>query len=220
MLIATNWRDAHFPEFSDTPEQDIQRTLDEYQQLWRVLLDRQPTRIIQHNFDLPQNSPYGILGAKLSGGRVNMLRTLNQRLFEVAPSAVAILDYDYVSSQYGKQNWFDASYWNLAKQYPAAEALPLLVRYQAALIAAGLGLTKKVLALDLDNTLWGGVIGEDGLEGIKLGPPNATGEAYQALQEYALSLKERGILLVVCSKNNEEDAKTPFQKHNSMRLHL
>ena len=96
----------------------------------------------------------------------------------------------------------------------------MLVDHQAALIRAHLGLTKKVLVFDLDNTLWGGVIGEDGLEGINIGPPSPAGEAYLALQRYAKELKSRGVLLAVCSKNNEADAKLLFEKHDAMILHL
>ncbi len=84
-----------------------------------------------------------------------MVREVNRRLTEIAPVAVAVLDLDQVSAKFGKQAWFDAPYWHLAKQYPSTNALPLLVDHQVALIRAGLGLTRKVLALDLDNTLWG-----------------------------------------------------------------
>ena len=97
---------------------------------------------------------------------------------------------------------------------------PELVDQQVALIRASLGLTKKVLVLDLDNTLWGGVIGEDGLGGIVLGPPSARGEAFATFQRYVLELKERGILLAVCSKNNLEDAQLPFLHHDATVLHL
>lgn len=220
VLIATNWRDAHLPVFSETPERHVEEVLDGYRQLWQTLLQRQSVIIIQHNFDLPASDPYGNLGVTQPGGRAYMLRRINQQMLQIAPTAVSILDLDQVSGIYGKQKWFDAPYWNMARQYPATDALPLLTDRQAALIAARLGLSKKVLALDLDNTLWGGIIGEDGVEGIKLGPPTAVGEAYQALQEYVLSLKERGILLVVCSKNNEDEAKIPFLKHDAMRLRL
>lgn len=220
VLIATHWRDANLPPFSDTPDERIGRVVTEFRQLWDTLLRLRACRIIQHNFDLPGIDPYGHLSLSLPGGRGQMLREVNRQLLEVAPSSVVVLDLDQVSAKYGKQEWFDASYWHLAKQYPAANALPLLVDHQVALIRAGLGLTKKVLALDLDGTLWGGVIGEDGLEGIRLGPPSAVGEAYQALQQYAASLKDHGILLTVCSRNNEEDARLPFLHHDAMVLQL
>jgi FkbH-like protein len=220
VLIATHWRDANLPSFGDTPEAEIARVLSEFGKLWDVLLERNSCRVIQHNFDVPAIDSYGHLSLSLPGGRACMLRELNRRVPEVAPSSVIILDLDQVSAKFGKQEWFDPSYWHLAKQYPCAKALPLLVDHQAALVRAALGLSKKVVVVDLDNTLWGGIIGEDGLEGISLGAPSAAGEAYQAFQRYLLDLKSRGVLLAVCSKNNEEDAKLLFLKHDSMVLHL
>lgn len=219
-LIATNWRDANVPPYSDRPDEHVGTVIDEFQRLWRILLERSACRVIQHNFDLPAIDSYGHLSRTLPGGRARMLREINRRLLEVAPPAVALLDLDHVSGEWGKRAWYDASYWNLAKQYPAPPAVPFLVDHQVALIRADLGLTKKVLVLDLDNTLWGGVIGEDGLEGIRLGSPSAAGEAYQALQKYVLELKERGVILAVCSKNNDDEAKLPFVSHDSTILHL
>ena len=220
VVIATNWRDAGLPHLTDRPEIEIERVVSQCVQLWGRLLERHACRIVQQNFDLPVIDPDGHLATARSNGRSYMLRQINLDLAERAPDGVTILDVDQVSATFGKRAWFDASYWYLAKQYPSVEALPLLVDSQVAVIRAALGLSRKVLVLDLDNTLWGGVIGEDGLEGIRLGPPSATGEAHQALQSYALELKERGVLLAVCSKNNEADARLPFEKHDSSVLRL
>ena len=98
-------------------------------------------------------------------------------------------------------------------------ALPLLAQETAAVVAASLGLSKKVIVLDLDNTLWGGVIGEEGLANIQLGQ-SPEGEAFVSFQEYLLKLKSKGLILAVCSKNNEQDAKEPFEKHPEMRIGL
>jgi FkbH-like protein len=98
-------------------------------------------------------------------------------------------------------------------------ALPLLARHTVAVLAASLGLNKKCLALDLDNTLWGGIIGEDGLAGIALGA-GPQGEAFVAFQEYLLQLKQKGILLAVASKNNDADARAVFTDHPDMRIRL
>lgn len=220
VLIATHWRDANLPSLANKPEAEIARVLSEFRKLWEILLEHDSCRVIQHNFDVPAIDSYGHLSLSMLGGRACMLRDLNRRMREVAPSSVIILDLDQVSAKFGKQDWFDPSYWHLAKQYPCAKALPLLVDHQAALVRAALGLSKKVVVVDLDNTLWGGIIGEDGLEGISLGAPSAAGEAYQAFQRYLLDLKSRGVVLAVCSKNNAEDAKWPFLKHDSMVLHL
>lgn len=160
------------------------------------------------------------MSRSLTHGRGALLRELNRRMLALAPPAVTVLDLEHVSALVGKRHWFDPSYWHSARQYPAAEALPSLVEQQVALLRASLGLSRKVLVLDLDNTLWGGVIGEDGLHGIRLGAPSPAGEAHQALQQYAVELKQRGVLLAVCSKNNEADARLPFEQHDAMRLRL
>jgi FkbH-like protein len=220
VIIALNWRDAHLPVFSDDPETQVTRVAGEYRHLWETLLARRPCRIILQNLDIPAVDSYGHLGATLRGGLTQMLREINRRLFEEVPPSVSVLDLERVSAVFGKRLWHDARYWHSMRQYPSSEALPELVNRQVALVRAALGLTKKVLVVDLDNTLWGGVIGEDGLGGIALGPPSSRGEAFQAFQRHILELKERGILLVVCSKNNLEDAQLPFLRHDAMVLHL
>jgi FkbH-like protein len=220
VIIATHWRDAHLPAFSADPDSEIERVLGEFRELWQTLLSRHPSQVILHNFDIPGNNSYGYLGARMRGGQTQMLREINRRLLEEVPPSVAVLDLEGLSANYGKRCWQDPRYWYAVKQYPSSEALPDLVDQQVALIKASLGLAKKVLVLDLDNTLWGGIIGEDGPSGIVLGPPSGRGEAYQAFQRYVLELKDRGILLAVCSKNNPDDAQLPFLRHDATILHL
>lgn len=221
IVLAQTWRELNLPAFTPTPEELIDARVQEVVSRWRQLRNHSSARILQHNFELPSMDPNGHLSHALFGGRAAVLHGINQALRQQAPSeGVVLMDLDQTAARVGKRTWNDASYWHMAKQYPAPTALPALVDHQVARIRAGLGLTKKVLVLDLDNTLWGGVVGEDGLAGIKIGPPSATGEAHLALQHYAKQLKERGILLAVCSKNNEADAKSPFQHHEAMHLKL
>lgn len=220
VLFANHWRDANLPAISSAPESTLRATLIDVKCQWDTVLSRVPCRIIQHNFDLPVCDAYGALSQRLPGVRSAILRELNLRLSQIAPPHVAILDQDQVSANFGRERWQDDRTWHLAKQHPAHAALPALARAQLALIRAGLGLTKKVLVLDLDNTLWSGVIGEDDLGGIRLGPPDARGEAHQALQHYCRELKERGILLAVCTKNDESDARLPFEEHEGSVLKL
>jgi FkbH-like protein len=148
-----------------------------------------------------------------------MARAVIARIGERAGNSVSIVDCEYLSALFGKQRWCDPRYWYLGKHAVALDALPLLARHTAAVMAADLGLTRKCLVLDLDNTLWGGIIGEDGLAGIRLGA-GVEGEAFVAFQEYIRKLKNKGVILAVCSKNNEADAKEPFEKHPEMRLKL
>ena len=132
---------------------------------------------------------------------------------------VALVDCDALAASVGKRTWFDARYWYRSKQAVALACLPLLARHTAAVIAGSLGRGRKCLVLDLDNTVWGGILGEDGIAGIKLGP-GAAGEAFSAFQSFALDLKARGIVLAVCSKNNPDDVREVFEKHPDMRLAL
>jgi FkbH-like protein len=148
-----------------------------------------------------------------------MTLAVNSRLGVAAGNKVDIIDCERLSALVGKQRWLDPRYWHLSKQAVSMQALPLLARHLTAVIAADLGLSRKCLVLDLDNTLWGGVIAEDGLAGIRLGG-DQTGEAFVAFQEYLRRLKDKGVILAVCSKNNEADAKEPFERHPEMRLKL
>jgi len=220
VIIATNWRDANIPSFVENPGVHVKKVINEFNHLCQTLLQRRPCQIILHNFDVPSIDSYGHLGVTIPGGLSHTLREINRNLLEEVPPSVTVLDIERASAIYGKCKWFNAVFWYSAKQYPSAEALPFLVNQQVALIRACLGLSKKVLVLDLDNTLWGGVIGEDGLSGIRLGPPSAAGEGYQAFQMYVLELKERGVLLAICSKNNLEDAQMPFLRHDATVLRL
>jgi FkbH-like protein len=143
--------------------------------------------------------------------------TVNHELARSLPEHVAVVDCERLAGLVGKREWFDRRYWHLAKQAVSLAALPLLARHTAAVIAARLGLSKKCLAFDLDNTVWGGVVGEEGVQGLELGDTPA-GEAFQAFQEAILALGKRGVILAVCSKNNPDDALEVFEAHPGMRI--
>jgi len=218
VVIATHWRDAQLPPLVDDADETVECLATSFAALWEICTQELHAQVIQHNFDIPAHESYGQLSRALPGGRARLLSRLNLELLARAGSGVSILDFDGVASAFGKDRWSDAHLWYLARQHPAPDALPLWVDQLAAHLRALLGLGKKVLALDLDNTLWGGVIGEDGLEGIQLGAHSPEGEAHQDLQRHARELRERGIVLVVCSKNNEADAREPFEAHPEMLL--
>jgi FkbH-like protein len=219
LVLAVQERDLQLPQYSDCHEEEIAAEVSRWTRLWEAVAKNSRARLIQYNFALPIEMPMGHLGSRIPGSRYMMVRAVNARIGERAGHAVSIVDCEYLSALYGKQRWCDPRYWYLAKQAVALDALPLLARHTAAVMAADLGLTRKCLVLDLDNTLWGGIIGEDGLAGIRLGD-GVEGEAFVAFQEYIRRLKNKGVILAVCSKNNEADAKEPFEKHPEMRLKL
>lgn len=219
IVLALHAGEIALPEHSRSPADDMQIELDRWQSLWQALASRCSARLIMHNFALPVESPMGHLASRLPGSRRSMMQALNAQLGEAAGGDVSIVDCERLSALYGKQRWFDDRYWHLSRQAVALDALPMLARHTAAVLGADLGLGRKCLVLDLDNTLWGGVIGEDGLSGIKLGA-GPEGEAFVAFQQYILQLKQRGVILAVCSKNNQADAREPFEQHPDMALKL
>ena len=219
VVLALHAAEAALPDYSRAPAEEVRAELDRWRSLWEVLASRCPARLIVHNFALPIESAMGHLASRVPGSRKAMMHALNARLGEAAGETVSIVDCERLSALYGKRRWFDDRYWYVSRQAVALDALPTLARHTAAVLAADLGLSRKCLVLDLDNTLWGGVIGEDGLSGIKLGA-GPEGEAFVAFQRYIRQLKDKGIILAVCSKNNEADAREPFEKHPDMALKL
>jgi FkbH-like protein len=156
---------------------------------------------------------------RLPGSPQAMAARVNQRLRQFADEAsVDILALDARAMEDGIAAWHDPVLWHRAKIEIAPPMAPLYGDLVARIVAAQRGRSYKCLVLDLDNTLWGGVIGDDGIEGIVLGQGSSEGEAFVAFQDYAQRLSERGIILAVCSKNDEKIALTPFASHPDMVL--
>ena len=148
-----------------------------------------------------------------------MLDALNHALGEAAvQDGVLLLDLDRWAAGAGHDTWFPPARWHHAKQLVAPAMAPLYGDYVARAVVAAVGASKKVLVLDLDDTLWGGVIGDDGIDGIVLGPGSAAGDAYVAFQRFAKALNDRGVILAVCSKNTPSLAEEAVQRHPEMVL--
>jgi FkbH-like protein len=202
-VILQNWRDAAMPA-SD---------------LWNTMLSRFEGAIIQTTFARP---PFdAAMGLSLRGAS-GLARTLDERNREMAaraPERVLLVDTDALAAR-TPALWEDPKQWTANRIYPSLEALPLLAEAIQSNIRYACGFSSKLLAVDLDNTLWRGVIGEDGMGGIQLGPPSPEGERFQIFQQYLKSLSERGILLAAVSKNNREDAERVFREHDAAVLRL
>ncbi len=188
-------------------------------EVWRLCRDRCSGPIIQQTV-LPLFDP--LLGgneARLPGSRARFVTALNEAIREAAArDDVDILAIDERCARQGSEAWHEPMLWLKAKQEIAPSAAPLYGDLVARLIAARRGRSFKALVLDLDNTLWGGVIGDDGLGGIVVGQGSAFGESFLALQAYAKELAGRGVILAVCSKNDEANARLPFTDHPDMLL--
>lgn len=176
---------------------------------------------IFQTFAQPAESLFGSLDRALPGTLRNLLDGINRLLAEsVIGSGDVLLDIAGLAETVGLSEWHDTQLWNLGKFPFADDLIPLYADHVARMIAAIRGKSRKALVLDLDNTVWGGVIGDDGLEGILLAQGDARGEAHLAVQRIALDLRQRGIVLAVSSKNTDEVARTPFEKHPEMLLKL
>jgi FkbH-like protein len=197
-------------------EQWIQEKIDYYKNLWHNASSISGCQIFQTTFVSPKYRPLGNLEINYLFTPSNCIKRLNLELIRNKPSNVTFIDMEYLASYYGKRDWFDDSNYYLSKQGFSFDAFGLISHALSRILAANTGKIKKCLVLDLDNTLWGGVIGDDGVEGINLNPSHAVGEAFIGFQHYVKKLKERGVILAVCSKNDESDAKLPFENHPDM----
>jgi FkbH-like protein len=197
----------------------IARVVAELKSLWRKAREIGAAAVIQQTFLDVSEPLFGGYDRMVPGTPSTVVARLNDQVCEAAArDGVLILDVARSSQRDGIDTWFDVGRWLQGKLEIAPQAAPLYGDLAARILAAQRGLSKKCLVLDLDNTLWGGVIGDDGLDGIVLGEGSAAGEAHLALQHYAKLLKERGVILAVCSKNDVKIAEAAFRDHPEMAL--
>lgn len=201
------------------PDTAVTAALDHMSVLCRTLVDRAGCQVLVNNADLPAEDPFGHLAGAAPWGRLTALRLYNALLPGVLPHGAMVFDLDQGAAFYGRGRWVDPRYWLHSKHAFAPDATGPMAAMAARLLAAASGLSRKALVLDLDNTLWGGVVGDDGVAGLTLGQ-GAAGEAFVAFQHFILGLQRRGIVLAVCSKNDEANAKAPFRDHPDMVLRL
>jgi len=174
--------------------------------------------LVMNNFEVPVYSPIGITEPKERFGYIEMVRKLNSLVREFNRiSAVFTFDYDSFASEIGKYNVVDDKMFYLADMRVAPNIIPHLCGEYMRYVKALASLARKCIVLDMDNTLWGGIVGEEGFEGIKLGPA-APGNAYMDFQKRLLALFNRGVILAINSNNNREDAMKVLQKHPYMVL--
>jgi FkbH-like protein len=219
-IHTTNQNIIKFPEISDS-SQDIDTLLSNeiqrYKSIWEGL-SKFNCAIIQNNFDYTENRSLGNLDCYDIHGKTYFINKLNDEfsLNGREMQNLYINDINYLSSYIGLRHWFDTSLWHQAKYALSMDSIPELAFSISKIINSIFGKSKKCLVLDLDNTCWGGVIGDDGLHGIHIGTETAVAESYTAFQKYVKELKERGITLAVCSKNDFVNAKEGFSHPESI----
>lgn len=190
-------------------------------QIWSRIGSRIPATVLQCNFPLIDDGVFGQFGNKTEQSFLFQQRKLNYLLMQGCQEAknTFLIDLDALQTALGRSTFADPKLYYVAKMPISLAALPAAAKLVVDVVRSLQGAVKKCLVLDLDNTLWGGVIGDDGLSGIQIGELG-TGHAFSDFQKWLKELKNRGILLTVCSKNNEDTAKEPFEKHPEMVLRL
>lgn len=174
--------------------------------------------VILQTLATPPAALFGNFDVRLDGTWRSVVSAVNAAIVDLAEEGGYLLDIAGLVERVGSENWFDEPQW-LAHKVPfQLDMAPAYADYVGRLIGAVRGRSRKCLVLDLDNTLWGGAIGDEGLSGIVLGQGSADGEAFLAVQRMALALRSRGVALAVCSKNDDANARQPFRSHPDMLL--
>lgn len=210
-IHTSNRNISRYPEMSmskDETEELAGVQLKHFTSMWDKLREDIGCPVIQNNMEMPYWRLLGNKDCVDIHGRVRFVTVLNEGFYSYASTHdnFFIHDINYLSASLGLEKWADPFYWNM---YKYALAVPLIPEFSFSLskiFASLLGKNKKVLALDLDNTLWGGVVGDDGVEGIAVGQEVPLGQAYCEFQSYIKAQKQLGVLLTVCSKNDKENA--------------
>ena len=187
--------------------------------VWDAIRSNSDALIIQSNYVIPYERVFGNYDLKHAASWSGSVAEINRRTVLSARECTSVLvnDIDGLASWIGRRDWFDERFWDLAKSFCAIEHLPAVARNITDIVLAAHGLAVKCVVLDLDNTLWGGTVGDDGVDGIQLSA-HGDGEAFYRFQSFLLGLKKRGILLCVCSKNEHAAAVKPFEEHPEMVL--
>jgi FkbH-like protein len=209
----------HYYDFAGERSNFGQQQAAEIEATWQAIHAQLQVPIIQSTFAVPYERPFGNFSQKVPGSLQGSILELNRELYLRAQRypSVFINDVENIASWVGRSRFFDEKLWALAKSLCALESLPHVAQSIVDISLATFGRAIKCVVLDLDNTLWGGVVGDDGLEGIGLGDLDEGG-AFRSLQLFLRDLWSRGIVLAVCSKNNEAIARQVFQEHPNMVL--
>lgn len=195
-------------------EEKLHTELTRIKQVINALSEKHSCPIICNNFELPYYRTMGNREIWDTSGTINFINRLNVFMNSLAEenSNFYINDINYLAAYYGIKEWADPSYWYRYKYAMCIDAIPLIAQNLSAIIVSLCGLNKKCVVFDLDNTLWGGVIGDDGPEQIVIGNDSPQGEAYTTFQKYVHKLKQTGIILGVISKNDEDIANSAFER--------
>ena len=210
-IHTTNRNITEYPKISDSAEvieELIKNEVQKFTTMWTKLEDKYHCPIIQNNFEMPL---YRLMGNKEASdihGKINFINRLNEEFYKYAieHNNFYICDINYISADYGLKKWQEPFYWYMYKYALNVSAIPYLSYNVANIIKSLLGKNKKGFVLDLDNTLWGGIVGDDGVDNLEIGPEESGGQVYSEFQNYIKEHKGLGLVLNIASKNEEENA--------------
>ncbi len=212
---------SDFPELTDKKEiveQKLMAVVSKFQGIWNHLSQTYCCPVVQNNFEYPFFRLMGNKDASDIHGRVNFITMLNCKFYEYAQTHdnFFICDVNYLSASYGLDKWSDPYYWHMYKYAVAVPAIPYLSFNVANIIKSIYGKNKKAFNLDLDNTLWGGIVGDDGADNIEVGQETSLAQTYSEFQEYLKLHKQFGVLLTINSKNDEANALSGLARPDSI----
>lgn len=215
-IHTSNRNIADYPDLNDSKEAVLSKEDNAYKHfevMWDKLRETYACPIIQNNFEMPFYRLLGNRDAVDMHGRIHFLNRLNEKFYEYADTHenFYINDINYLSSCYGLDKWADPFFWHMYKYALCLDAIPNLAFNVSNIIKSIYGKNKKALVLDLDNTLWGGIVGDDGVENLEIGQETSLGQVYSEFQNYIKMQKQLGVMLNVNSKNEEENALVGLQ---------
>lgn len=215
-IYTSNRNITDYPELNDSKEEVLTKEEGAYKHfevMWDKLRQTYACPIIQNNFEMPFYRLMGNRDAVDIHGRIHFLNRLNEKFYEYADTHenFYINDIHYLSSCYGLDKWADPFFWHMYKYCLCLDAIPNLAFNVSNIIKSIYGKNKKALVLDLDNTLWGGIVGDDGVENLEIGQETSLGQVYSEFQNYIKMQKQLGVMLNVNSKNEEENALAGLQ---------
>jgi FkbH-like protein len=224
ILLAVSTNDVtEVPSVSATPaevERALSQEVERWRPLWAELSKRSNAVILQQTLEVPEATFLGMAEQRACWSPRRFIAALKERLIEAAPADVKWVDVDSLAAYVGRANWNDPRLAHHGRFGFSGRFLPDYARLLGSVMRGTLGRSRKALIVDLDNTLWGGVIGDDGPSGIRLGPGTAEGEAYEAFCRYLGNLARRGVILGICSKNDMANVAEVFEHHRHMPLTL
>lgn len=204
---------------ADVVEAEIASVTGVVETLLGAVRKNSPATILIHNFTIPAYPAFGILDAQSATGQIGAIRTINDALAGVAANIgnCFILDVNTLALRAGDEAFFDTRMWHIGKIPYTNQGWKWIAAEYEKFIRALIGKNKKCLILDCDNTLWGGIVGEEGMERIKIGH-TYPGSCFRDFQQAILNLYNRGVILAICSKNNEQDVMNVLDNHPDMVL--